>query len=87
MTKQRKYADWEIVRITSDDPDYAEITGREGAVIGFGDEGDGPIEYAVYFREEGICWSIPEPGLATTGKISSRAEVFGGLSPDSDPEQ
>lgn len=49
------------VRIISPDPDYAEVRGQVGTVVGVADAG--PLEYGVWVERDQTVWQVPVAGL------------------------
>jgi len=62
-----RFAFFEVVRVASDDPDFAEINGLEGYVAAKGDFDD--LEVAVYFYAIERVWEVPERFLTSLGRI------------------
>jgi hypothetical protein len=71
-----KFDFYEVVRVIGGGTEYAEIWGKEGAVLGKA-EGEAPDRswgYAVSI--DGICWDIPEEWLESAGRKMLREDFY-----------
>jgi len=75
-----KFAFFEVVRIVTDEPEFLEIVGQEGTVLGMVEDEDGHWIYAVSIND-GEAWTgLYEAHLETTGKHRKREEIYSGES-------
>ncbi len=75
-----KFQFFEIVRVTGDAPDLAEVRGEYGAIVGRADHEDGTYSYGVFIYREERCWQIEENALEATGQHTDRAALYDGTS-------
>lgn len=61
----------EIVTIVTDDPEYAEVNGERGVILGRTEDPD-DAEYGVFVYREECVWQVPEAHLAPTGEREIR---------------
>lgn len=71
-----KFQFYEIVSVSSTRPELAEIYGQTGAILGMADDEKGNFYYGVFLDSEGVCWSIAEPDLTSTGMVSERCAFY-----------
>jgi len=70
---------YEVVKVTSNpSDDISEVADQEGVVLGRAEEGDCCV-YAISFPN-GDTWQIEEYDLESTGKFSSKEEIYSGES-------
>lgn len=73
-----KFDFYEVVKIITDDPKYAEVNGKEGAILGMAQNSDGIWGYAVEIFDEIDGWSFPEDALVTLGYKMKREDFYTG---------
>jgi hypothetical protein len=71
---------YEVVRVSSGDPELDEINGEVGAILGRAELPGGGFEYGVFVYRDEICWTVAEADLVTTGVVKSRESFYDGSS-------
>jgi len=69
----------ENILIKTSDPEYLEIDGKSGTVIGLPEIDDTDKIYIIYFvLTDDHTWAVPEKYLVTTGKYADEESIYPG---------
>lgn len=75
-----RYGWYERVRVTSSDPEKAEIDGKLGAILGKAQDEDGRWSYGVFLYDLQVVWTCQEDELDATGEFDQRESFYSGES-------
>ena len=79
------YEFYEVVLVSSSDPQKEALNGLEGAIVGIAQEKDGPWGYTVHIYKratspDGSSFYFTEDELEPTGRRSPRSDLYSGRS-------
>jgi hypothetical protein len=80
MSADTAFDFYEVVTISSIDPQLQDIVGNEGVVLGRAESSDGSWTYAIKVSNVKEVWMVPHDALGATGRKLSREDFYDGSS-------
>ncbi|MEO1615272.1 MAG: hypothetical protein AAFV88_05445 [Planctomycetota bacterium] len=78
MNDEPRFGFYEKVRVTTANPDLADIHGMLSAVLGRAQNDDGSWGYAIHVYERSTTYSVAESELTSTGDHALRSDFYSG---------